>query len=870
MQITQYSLLFLAAALVAIITAILAWVRRSSMGAKELKFLMFSAIYWSITVFIESAVTTIESKILWSKISYLAVVGTPVLYLIFVYRYIGKKQFKSFKQILPLLIVPAIVLLLAWTNEYHHLIWSGFSPINPASNLAVYHHGIGFFVGYLAYNYVALTWSTYLLARFILKHQKTFRSQGWVVLVASLCPWVASVFYMLNVNITDGFDLTPGSISLSGLLFIFAIVKVRLLDLVPIAREALVETLLEGILVLDDKNRVQDINEACKRQLGIEQEQILGEELSHIKLHMPSLMNALITPEPHKLFEVSDNGATRFYKISKVILKTKPESRLIVIRDITEIVEKQNEIQQSEERSRNLYTMFRLMADNMPDMLWAKDLDKRYIFVNKAICDGLLKAVDTDEPIGKTMEFFLVREQNKNPQDTDWFNFGRYSKNTDDFVMETAEAGVFDEFGTIEGKFCYMDVRKAPIINIEGKMVGIVGSSRDVTLQKKTESELITAKERAEESDRLKSAFLANMSHEIRTPMNSILGFISLMQEPGVTPDEQQVYYQAVKSGGERLLNTINDIIELSRIDSGEMQISNIETDVNELFKMLYSVFANEAREKGLQLLNNMHDAVDVLQIYCDRTKLFGIMSNLLKNALKYTKQGRIEFGCLTESDRIRFYVKDTGIGIPKNRQKDIFDRFVQVDGSNTRVYEGSGLGLSLSKAYVEMMGGSIWVDSGNEGSTFFFELPVRPVFNLTLEQELAELPSSVNTEAGLRILIVEDDPSSYDYLNLILQRENHRITHTYTGFEAIELCRQRNKFDVILMDVKLPGIDGYETTRRIRDLGLELPIIAVSAFAFTEDQQRAIKAGCNDYITKPVNKDILLSRLNQYVPHKS
>lgn len=639
--------------------------------------------------------------------------------------------------------------------------------------------------------------------------------------------------------------------------------------MVPIAREALVENLLEGILVLDDKNRVQDINEAGKRQLGIEQEQILGEDLSRIRLRMSGLMNALITPESHKLFEIADKEVVKVYKISKIMLKTKPECRLIVIRDITEIVEKQKEIQQSEERFRNLYTMFRLMADNMPDMLWAKDLDKRYIFVNKAICDGLLKAVNTDEPIGKTMEFFLVREQNKNPQDPDWYNFGKHSRNTDDFIMETAEAGVFDEFGTIEDKFCYMDVRKAPIMDIEGKMVGIVGSSRDVTLQKKTESELITAKERAEESDRLKSAFLANISHEIRTPMNSILGFISLMQEPGVTPDEQHIYYQAVKSGGERLLNTINDIIELSRIDSGEKQMNNIETDVNELFKMLYSVFSNEARVKGLHLVNKVQETVDTFHILCDKTKLFGIMSNLLKNALKYTKQGSIEMGCLTESDRIRFYVKDTGIGIPKNRQKDIFDRFVQVDGSNTRVYEGSGLGLSLSKAYVEMMRGSIWVDSSNDGSTFFFELPVRPVFNVSLENDLSDLNSANSSETGLRILIVEDDPSSYDYLNLILQRENHRITHTYTGFEAIELCRQRNKFDVILMDVKLPGIDGYETTRRIRDLGLELPIIAVSAFAFTEDQQRAFRAGCNDYITKPVNKDILLSRLNQYVPHK-
>jgi len=871
MNLTVYPLLFLASALVAALTAVLAWMRRQSLGAKELIYLMIFAFYWSVTVFMEAVVTTLDEKILWSKISYFAVVSTPVIYLLFVHRFIGIKQFTGFRKIVPLFILPLLILLLAWTNEYHHLIWSGYSSIDPETNLIQYHHGLGFLIGYMGYSYVLMTWATFLMAKFILKHQKAFRSQGWIVLIASICPWVASIFYMLNINIAEGLDLTPGSISLSGLLFIFAILKVRLLDLVPIAREALVENLHEGILVLDDKNRIQDINEAAKTQLGIEQEHFMGDDIRTIKLREKELLQALISPVSIKLFELNQNAVYKAYKINKVPLKSKLESRLIVIRDITEVVEKQKEIQQSEERYRSMSHLFRLMADNMPDMLWAKDLDKKYLFVNKVLCNELLKTSDTEEPIGKTLEYFLTREQAKNPNDPDWFNFGRNSRNTDDFIMETGQAGVFDEFGNIEGRFSYMDVRKSPIRDENGKMIGIVGSARDVTHQKKTESELITAKERAEESDRLKSSFLANMSHEIRTPMNGILGFISLMQEPGVTPDEQQSYYEAVKSGGDRLLNTINDIIELSRIDSGEMHINNIDTNVSEMMLMLNATFSQEARKKGLHLINKEIEPTEQVSIFCDRSKLYGIMSNLVKNAIKYTKQGSIEMGFMTDSDRIRFYVKDTGIGIPKNRQKDIFDRFVQVDGSNTRVYEGSGVGLSLSKAYVEMMGGSIWVDSGDEvGSTFFFELPVHPIKRNVTENEVIDLTPMSDSDPGLRILIVEDDPSSFEYLSLILQRSNHRVFHTYTGFEAVELCRQHNKFDVILMDVKLPGIDGYETTRRIRDLGLELPIIAVSAFAFTEDQERAFKAGCDDYITKPVNKDSLFSKLDQYVQHKT
>jgi CheY-like chemotaxis protein len=398
-------------------------------------------------------------------------------------------------------------------------------------------------------------------------------------------------------------------------------------------------------------------------------------------------------------------------------------------------------------------------------------------------------------------------------------------------------------------------------------MVGIVGSARDMTLQKKSEAELIAAKERAEESDRLKSAFLANMSHEIRTPMNSILGFISLMQETGASPSEQLEYFNVVKKGGERLMKTINDIIDISRIDSGQMQLNYSETSVEELNNIALSLFQQEAQAKNLELNFMGMEPAENLLIQSDRNKFFAVLSNLIKNAIKYTKKGTVSFGCTYDEDYLRYYVKDTGIGIPKGRHKDIFERFVQVDGSNTRDFEGSGLGLSLCKAYLEMMGGSIWLESEEgDGSTFFFQIPLKTNTKEDDLKGLDELKTSTYRKRCLNILIVEDDPGSYEYLSLILKRANHQVSHTYTGFEAIELCRQRNQYDLILMDVKLPGIDGYETTHRIREFDSDIQIIAVSAFAFTEDHQRALKAGCNDYITKPVNKDILLNRLDKLI----
>jgi signal transduction histidine kinase/CheY-like chemotaxis protein len=867
MVLTVYSFLFLVTALISLITAYLAWKRRGVLGAKELSLLMIFVTFWSLMVFLEAIASTVENKVLLSKISYIAVVSVPVLYLIFVQRFTGIKPYNGFRKIVPLFILPVVVLILAWTNESHHLVWTGFSDIHPDSKLILYHHGIGFYIGYLFYSYFLLVLATFSLIKFILSHGKTFRTQGWILLLGTICPWVASAFYLLGINITEGFDLTPGSLCISGLLFIFAILNLQFLDLVPIAREALLENLQEGILVLDNRNRVQDINVAAKALLGIQGEVLLGMDISQIGITIPYLLDALLAKDTNATFEADLGYCLKTYTINDIKLKTKPESHLIVIRDISELIDKQKAIQKSGEEYRSLYKLFRLMADNMPDMLWAKDLDKKFIFVNKAICSTYLKADDTEEPIGKTKELFLKREMDKYPGNPDWHNIGRYSANSDDIILETGKPGVFDEFGNMDGKFCFLDVRKSPIVDENGKMVGIVGSARDVTLQKKSEVELIAAKERAEESDRLKSAFLANMSHEIRTPMNSILGFLSLMQETGASPSEQLEYFNVVKKGGERLMKTINDIIDISRIDSGQMQLNYSDTNVDEMNHIVLSLFQQEAQSKNLELIFLGMEPTENLLIQSDRNKFFAVLSNLIKNAIKYTKKGTISFGCTYDEDYLRYYVKDTGIGIPKGRHKDIFERFVQVDGSNTRDFEGSGLGLSLCKAYLEMMGGSIWLESvEGDGSTFFFQIPLKPNAKEDDLKGLDEIKTSGSRERCLNILIVEDDPGSYQYLSLILKRVNHQVSHTYTGFEAIELCRQRNKYDLILMDVKLPGIDGYETTRRIREFDSDIQIIAVSAFAFTEDHQRALKAGCNDYITKPVNKDVLLNRIDKLI----
>jgi signal transduction histidine kinase len=863
MELTVFSLLYLFSAVISLSTALFAYRRINAVGAKELILLMLVVTMWSFIVFLESMMTTVSGKILMSKLSYPAVMATPVLFYIFAQRFTGHRRYRKFLDYAPLFLIPIIVLVLAWSNEYHGLIWSGYSGINPKTNLIQYYHGLGYFVGALTYSYVLVALASIELVRFILEEKDLLRIQAWLLLFAAMCPWLASVCYLLELNIAKGFDLIPGFFSISGLIFIVGILNYRFLDLVPIARELLLENVQEGVLVLDINQCVQDINVTAKLYLGIESEVFPGTPIDRINLTVPDLLDGILNQKSYPAYEVDAGAAVKTFKISNISLNTKPLSRLVVLRDITDLVEKQNEVLKTGKEYRKLYNLFRLMADNLPDLLWAKDLNKKYIFVNKATCDTLLQAVDTDEPIGKTRDEFIKRQMELNPENSKRYNIGQYGSDSDDTILETGKVGVFEEFGYVRGKFSYFDIRKAPIIDENGEMVGIVGSARDVTLQKKTEIELIAAKERAEQADRLKSSFLANMSHEVRTPMNSILGFISLMQDGNPSPEEQMEYFSIIKNGGERLTNTINDILELSRIDSGQMQLIVGETNIPELNNILYSMFEPEAKTKMLNLKHVNVESEEVLIVKTDRNKLYSVLSKLIKNAIKYTKQGEIRFGYNYDSGYLSYFVEDTGIGIPVSSHQAIFERFVQVDGSINRNYEGSGLGLSLCKAYVEMMGGSIWLESQvGKGSTFYFRIPLNGFSENRTVNVLSESFKARNR--SLRVLIVEDDPGSYEYLKLILKRAGHQVTHTFTGFEAIERCRQPITFDVILMDVKLPGIDGFEATRRIREFNPEITIIAVSAFAFSEDQDQAISAGCNDYITKPVKKELLLSRLNK------
>ena len=410
-------------------------------------------------------------------------------------------------------------------------------------------------------------------------------------------------------------------------------------------------------------------------------------------------------------------------------------------------------------------------------------------------------------------------------------------------------------------------------LNNEKYYIGII---RDITEQKKEAQrkveynlELIAAKEHAEESDRLKTAFLQNMSHEIRTPMNAIMGFSDLLLVNADNKTKLKNFTDIISQRCNDLLDIINDILDISKIESGQLPVNIEESNINEVFAEL-STFFKEYQKR----INKPHIAFNI-QAFCvpeenliltDRVKLKQIFINLISNAFKFTDEGKIGCGCkFDENHNLLFYVSDTGTGIPADKHQLVFERFVQLQQSSKKNIGGTGLGLPIVKALVSLLGGQVFLESEPDtGSTFSFTIPYKP------SQLLHHQPSTVeniNDEnfIGKTILIVEDDYYNAEYIKEILSGVGLNILHAENGKQAVEISMSQS-IDLVLMDIRLPDIDGYEATRQIRKHKPYLKIVAQTAYAAHDEKQKATDAGCADYISKPTKREALLLLLNKHL----
>lgn len=424
-------------------------------------------------------------------------------------------------------------------------------------------------------------------------------------------------------------------------------------------------------------------------------------------------------------------------------------------------------------------------------------------------------------------------------------------------------------FITRDNSIRWLLVHSYPIYNNKGEIYRAIGLIKDVTDRKKIELDLIKTKEKALESDRLKTMFLHNMSHEIRTPMNAIMGFSELM--PQYFDDKQQLarYSEIITQRSKDLLDIINDILDIAKIESGQLTSVIESFKPRELFEELKIFFSEQQKKlKKEHISFNLFSLCDLdYEIKSDKVKLRQIFINLINNAFKFTNQGKIEGGCkFNEDHQFVFYVSDTGMGIPPEKHKLIFDRFTQIESAESRLMGGTGLGLPIVKGLVEKLGGQIWLTSEvGKGTSFFFTIDISMQETKRIIPDQIKSAPSVFSFEDKKILVVEDDPYNIAFIKEILDKKGLNIVYAKTGSEAIKMADDFNP-DLILMDIRLPDMTGYEVTKEILKHKPQAKILAQTAYATIEDREKAISSGCLDYIRKPYNSSNFIDFLRNYL----
>lgn len=525
----------------------------------------------------------------------------------------------------------------------------------------------------------------------------------------------------------------------------------------------------------------------------------------------------------------------------------------------SELQNELNERKKAEQQLIHEKSLLNSMINAIPDLIFYKNKDNIYLGCNDAFCKFNNK--QATEIIGKNDYHVFPENEAKHYFEEDQ----KLIKEKQVFRMESWETNS-------KGEKYLLDVLKVLFTDENGNPLGIVGICHDITERYKTEIDLKKAKEKAEESDKLKSSFLANMSHEIRTPMNAIIGFSDLLVDPDTQIDTREELVSHINNNCNTLLHLIDDIIDLSRIEADELTVFIKDTNINNTLQELFETF-NETKKKigkkHIEINLNKSSFKENFYLKTDPYRFRQIMTNLMDNALKYTEIGSVNFGyeIFDDTKLVEFYIKDTGIGIPKEKQNEIFQRFSKIETDKSKLYRGTGLGLTITQNLVERLGGTIRVKSKiDKGSTFYFTLPLDISENIEVSKLKNHIIRDPKSWENKTLLIAEDEESNFKFLEMLLSKKGINLLRAENGYEAIEICKGHEQIDLILMDIKMPEMDGLEATTKIKQIKPEIPIIIQTAYAMQNAEKECMESGCDDYIAKPIKKEKLISILEKWI----
>lgn len=719
--------------IVSSILAILFWKRRNAtIGSLAMCILLLCATEWSLFSLLSVLIDIIWIKVVFDNLTFVGVVFVPVIWFIFSIYYTRQDRFLRNKHYFLLSIIPLITLVLLFIDSPHSIFIES-RRIGHLSNTTLhiieYDFGIWFWV-HTVYSYSLMFSGMIVLLQKLIRNFKVYRNQTIIMLSAIMIPFVGAWKYMLGIGPYSNLDTTTFFFTIGGMLLFIGMFRYKLLDLVPIAREAVVETMSDLVIVLDTQSRIIDINNAAKGVFGREHSNLIGQPITKILTHN----YALIT-------------------------------------DSIDLLQGNNEV-----------------------VLKLDGMERHY-------------------------------------------NFRHY-----------------------------------PLLNKNNIIIGSFILLNDITTLKEHMENLKSAKLAAESASRAKSDFLATMSHEIRTPLNVIVGVSELLETANLNPQERE-NLKVLQYSADSLLYIINEILDFSKIEAGKMQIDNSSFNLRELVSKVAKTFSQNDRTKVINFTYNIADQVPN-NLAGDCTKLRQILTNLLSNAFKFTEKGKIKVkvDCLQNSGknvRLGFTISDTGIGIPQDKIINLFQSFHQLDSSTTRKYGGTGLGLSIVKSLIELMQGTIKVESVlGKGSSFLFELPfeVKKEENIIIDCIAA---SSNEQDGPLYILIAEDSKVNQVLITQLIQRKNWKSDIAENGLEVLEMLKAKD-YDLILMDIQMPKMDGHEAARLIRqdERGTKnhIPIIALTANATQEDRDKSLMSGMDDFLSKPIKSDKLYECILKHI----